>query len=138
MRLDDAARPALHRLAVGLRRIRDGERDVLDAVAVPGDVLRDLRRLPKRARQHEPDLALAEHVGGAVAHARLGSGVGDPLEAECVLVPVGGLLRVSDPELDVIPTVERHVVGRHVASIMRLERRLVQGDRVRERILSRL
>ena len=38
VRLDDAARAALDGLPVRLGGVRDGERDVLHAVAVPADV----------------------------------------------------------------------------------------------------
>src|SRR5207248_3736387 len=68
------------------------------------------------ARYDEADLALLEEVGGAVADARLGPCVGRRPEPERTLVEVRRLLRVADPELDVIPALERHEVGRGHAS----------------------
>ena len=93
--------------------VGDAERDVLHAVAVRGSVLADRRAAAKSARDDEADLVLFEHVARAVADARLGPCVRRPPEAERVLVVVGGLLRVPDPELDVVPAVERHEVRRH-------------------------
>ena len=100
-------------LAVGLRRVGHGERDVADAVAVLRVVLRDLVLLAQRARDDEADVSLLEHVGGAVAHSRLGPGVRGPREAHRVLVEVRSLLCVADPELDVIPAEQRHEVFGH-------------------------
>ena len=78
--------------------------------------LADLVLAAKRARDDEPDVALLEHVARAVAHAGLGARVRGAAEAERVLVVVRGLLRVADPELDVVPAVERHeVVGSSTA-----------------------
>ena len=62
------------------------------------------------ACEHEANLALLQHVGRAVANARLGTRVRDPLEPERVLVPVGRLLGVADPQLEVIPPFERHEI----------------------------
>ena len=59
-----------------------------------------------------------EDVGGAVADARLRARVGMPREAERVLEVVRGLLRVPDPELDVVPALERHRVVRGHAAIL--------------------
>ena len=112
-RLDDAARAALHGLAVRLGRVGNGERDVLHAVAVARVVLRDVALLADGGRHDEPDVALLEHVRGAVAHARLRPCVRGAREAERVLVEVGRLLRVADPELDVVPAAERHEVFGH-------------------------
>ena len=63
------------------------------------------------AREHEPDVALLEHVGRPIPDARLGAGVRDPFEAERVLVPVRRLLGVADPQLEVVPPVEGHEVA---------------------------
>src|SRR5712691_6413729 len=113
--LDDAARAALHGLPVRLGRVRDGERDVLDAVAVAAGVVRDLVLLSQRAGDDETDVALLEHVRGAVADARLRAGVSHAREAQRVLVVEGSLLRVADVELDVIPALDRHESGAHGA-----------------------
>ena len=69
VRLADAARAALHRLAVGLARARHLQRDVPGAVPVPARELRHLAVDAQPARDHEADVALLEHVGGAVANA---------------------------------------------------------------------
>ena len=61
----------------------------------------------------ETNLVLLEHVAHAVANAGLRACVRRAAEAERMLVVVGGLLGVPDPELDVIPTVERHEVLCH-------------------------
>src|SRR5207244_13445389 len=81
-RLDDAAGAALDGLPVRLGGVRDGERDVLDAVAVPADVPRDLVVLAERARDDEADVALLQHVRGPVADPRLGPCIGRRREAE--------------------------------------------------------
>ena len=107
---------------MGLRRVRHGERDVAHAVAVARVVLRDLVLLAERARDDEADVALLEHVGGAVADSRLGAGVRRPREAHRLLVEVRSLLCVADPELDVVPAEQRHEVFGH-APIMPLARR---------------
>ena len=67
----------------------------------------------QRARDDEPDLVLLEHVARAVAHAGLRPRVRGAVEAERVLVVERRLLRVADPQLDVIPAVERHEVFSH-------------------------
>ena len=78
------------------------------------------RVAPERAREHEADLALLEHVARAVANAGLRARVGDAVEAERVLVVVRRLLRVADPQLDVVPAVQRHEVLAHAArSVLR-------------------
>ena len=71
VRLDDAARAALHRLSIRVRRVRHGERDVADAVALRRGPPADLAVGAEAAREDEADVALLEDVGGAVAHARL-------------------------------------------------------------------
>src|SRR5262249_44083884 len=98
---------------VCLGRARDLQRDVLDAVAVARGEARDLVVLPQRARQDEADVTLLDDVRRAVAHARLGAGVRGAAEAEGVLAVGRGLLCVPDPQLDVVPPVERHEVRRH-------------------------
>ena len=104
MRLDDAARAALHGLA-GTASSRRARRAMsFDAVAVR-HANRTISLSREAAGQHEPDVALLQDVGGPVADAGLGrrrrAG-----EAERLLVVVGGLLGVADPELKVVPPVE--------------------------------
>ena len=84
----------------------------LRAVAVTACELRDLAVDAYAAREHEADVALLEHVRRAVANAGLGARIGGPREPERVLVEVRGLLGVPDPELEVIPALERHEVLR--------------------------
>ena len=110
VRLDDAARAALNGLAVRVRRVRDGERDVTDAVPLRRRPLADLAVAAKPAREDEADLALLEHVRGAVADAGLRARVRRAREAVGVLVEVRRLLRVPDPDLEVVPAVDRHEV----------------------------
>ena len=110
VRLDRPAGAALHRLPVGLGRVGHRERDVLHAVAVAAAVPRDVVVLAQRGGEHEADAPLLEHVRGAVADAGLRARVRRAREAERVLVEVRGLLGVADPQLDVVPPVERHEV----------------------------
>ena len=81
----------------------------------------------ERAREDEIDVTLAEHVRRAVADAGLRPRVSVAVEAEGVLVVVGALLGVADPELDVVPALERHLVGRGHGWIV-LGGRLRSGD----------
>ena len=124
----------LHRLPVRVRRVGHGEGDISDAVALGGRPPADLAVAAKTARQHEADVSLLEHVGRAVADACLGSRVARAREAECVLIEVRRLLRVPDPDLEVIPAVDRHeVVVAHEpdssATAKRPERRARGGAR---------
>ena len=108
--VDYAARTALHRLAIRLTCVRNGERGVSDAVPVRTGEAIDLAVPPQAARQHEADVALLDQVGGSVAHARLRSRVCGPGEAERVLVVERRLFRVADVELEMIPPVDGHEV----------------------------
>src|SRR5207302_7934708 len=94
-------------------------RDVLHAVAVPHAVTRDLVVLAQRARDDEPDAALLEDIRRAVADARLRTCVRRAREAERALVEVRSLLRVSDPELEMIPPEQGHEVLRHAGNSRR-------------------
>ena len=105
------ARAALNGLAVGVGGVRNLQGDVLRRIAMLGREAADVAVGADAAREHEPDVALLEHIGGAVADARLGAGVRDPLEAEGVLVPVGRLLGVADPQLEVVPALQGHEVA---------------------------
>jgi len=115
--LAHAARTALDRFLVGVSGVRDTQRDVLDAVAVLVRVIADLVTGMERAREHEADVALLENVARAIPYARLWACVRRAAEAECVLVVIGGLLGVPDPELDVIPSVDGHEVFGHGGSL---------------------
>src|SRR6266540_1270968 len=101
-RLGRPAGAALHRRPVGDHGVRHGEGDVVDPVAVPGDVGGDLRVGAQRGGEHEPDGSLFQHPGGPVAHARLRAGVGDRGEPEPGPVEVGRLPGVAHPQLDVV------------------------------------
>src|SRR5262249_60667857 len=61
-----------------------------------------------------------EEIRRAVADAGLWAGVRSASKAERVLVPVGRLLGVPDPQLDVIPAVQWHeiVVLRHGQTLL--------------------
>src|SRR5919204_6192003 len=112
VRLGDPAGAPLDGLSVRLGRARHLQPDVLGGVAVAAGVLRDLAVVPQAAGHDQPDVALLEHVRGAVAHAGLWPPVRGDREPERVLVEVGRLLRVPDPELDMIPPLQRHEVVR--------------------------
>ncbi len=71
-----------------------------------GDVAGDLGVGAERGGEHEADFALLQDVGGAVAEAGFGAGVGDELHAEGGAVEVGGLAGVADVELDVVGAFE--------------------------------
>src|SRR6266567_7482454 len=119
-RLGDPASSALDCGAIGAVGARYLERDVAGAVAVTAGKLRHLAVGAQAARQDEADVALLDHVGGAVADARLRPRIGRAREPERVLVEVRRLLGVPDPQLDVIPTLKRHEVGRaHVPTLTR-------------------
>ncbi len=109
--LRDPAGATLNGLTVGVGGIRNLQGDVLRRVAMLGGEAADVAVGTNSAREHEPDLALLEHVGGPIPDTRLGAGVRDPLEAEGVLVPVGRLLGVADPQLEVVPPVQGHEVA---------------------------
>src|SRR5262249_37660817 len=81
VRLDDAAGAALHGLPVRLLRVRNAERDVLRAVAVPAGEARDLRVLAQSAREDEADVSLLEDIRRTVANAGLGTCVRGAREA---------------------------------------------------------
>ena len=70
------------------------------------DVLGDGIVGAQRRGEHKADFALLHHVGGAVALAGFGAGVGDQRHAEGGAIEVGGLARVADVELDVIGAFE--------------------------------
>ncbi len=103
-------RTVLHGLRVRLGRVGNRERDVFHTISVSALMSRDLVVFAQRRRDDEADASLRERVGGAVAHARLRAGIRRQGEPERMLVEVRGLLGVPDPELDVVPAVERHEV----------------------------
>ena len=116
VRLDDCFGASRDGFAERPPGVGDAQGDVLHPVAVKEGVATDRRAAADRTRDHETNLVLLEHVTGAVAHARLRPRVRRPAKTERVLVVVGGLLRVSHPELDVVPAVEGHEVVSHVTS----------------------
>src|SRR2546425_1156087 len=63
--------PALRRLLVRAVHVFDFERDVAAAISMEPDLLGHEPLRPERRGQREADLALLEHVGGAVPHLRL-------------------------------------------------------------------
>ena len=107
----------LDRLLPGRFRIVDGERDVLDAVAVTAEFLGSRVVLAQGRLQQKADVALREQVSAAIPGAGreirpLGDG-----EAEVVGVEEGRLLGVSDEEPDVV----------HINQCKRIRRRLGRG-----------
>jgi hypothetical protein len=102
-------------LAVSVLRVLDLERNVLHAVSVRVRVPRDLVVGTERARDDEPRVSLLQDVGGTIPDARLGTRIRDRLEAERALIVIGRLLRVADPELDVVPPEQRHEVLAHAS-----------------------
>ena len=66
---------------------------------------------PDRGGQHEADLVLLQEVAGPVPDPGFGPPVADQLKAERGAVVQAGLLRVANPELDVIRAVDREGVG---------------------------
>src|SRR5512133_782750 len=113
VRLGDPARAALDCLAICVSGARHLQPDALRRVPVAAGVLRDLAVVAEATRHEQADVALLEHVGGAVTDAGLRPCVGGAREGEGVLVEVRRLLGIADPQLDVIPPVERHEVGAH-------------------------
>ena len=128
-RLGDSAGSALDGGAIGVVGARHLQRDVAGAVAVTARELRHLAIGAQAARQDEADVALLDDVGGAVADARLRPRIGRTREPERVLVEVRRLLRVPDPELDVIPSQERHEVGRAHPQILLRPGRDLRSER---------
>ncbi len=114
-RLEHAPGSALDGLAVRLGRVGYAQRDVLHPVAVHQGELADLGVAAEGAREDEADLSLLEHVARPIADSGFRAGIGDTVEAERVLVVVRSLLRVADPQLDVVPAVQRHEVLAHRA-----------------------
>ena len=111
--LADAAGSALDGFVVRARRFGHAQCDVLDAVAVACTRARNLVSGMQRTGDDKADLPLLQDVARPVADACLRPGVGGASEPECLLVVEGCLLGVPDPELDVIPAVERHEVLAH-------------------------
>ena len=87
-------------------RVLDDEGDGVDAVSVLVDVLGDLGVGAERGGEDEADFSLLEDVGGAVAKAGFGAGVGDEFHAEGGAIEVCGLRGVADVELDVVGAFE--------------------------------
>src|SRR3954470_12079291 len=111
MRLAHSTGSTLNRLPIGVGRIRDGQRRVLDTVAMGAGEAGDLAVRAETARQDEADVGLLDDVGRAVANTGFRPRVRGSRETECVLVEEGGLLGIADVQLEVIPPVDRHEVG---------------------------
>ena len=82
------------------------------AVAMAVDVLGDRVAGAQRGGQHKANLALLQHVGGAVALAGFRPGVGHQRHAKGGAIEIGRLARISYEEFDVIGAAE----GKEVAS----------------------
>ena len=104
--LERRSRAALGRLLPGRGGVVDGEGDVVHAVAVLVDVLRDLAVGAERRGEDEADVVLDQHVAGAVPNAGLQARVSDGGEAPQGPIVGGRLLGVGDPELDVVDALE--------------------------------
>ncbi len=85
-----------------------------DAIAVLMDEVRGRVLGAKRRRQHEPDIALLEHVGRRVATSSLETPVGGPMEAEAGLVKHGSLPGVAHKELEMVDAFDRAEVGHNM------------------------
>jgi len=84
--------------------------DVSHAVAVTGNVLGDGAVGSQPGGEDEGRVPLGEGVAGPVPDACFGASVGEELEAEGLLVEVGGLVGVADPELNVVDGPDRQEV----------------------------
>ena len=120
-RLQDASAAAHGHLEGGVG-ILDENRDVLDAVAVQGDVARDLVVGNQTCGKHEAQLILRQEIADAIAHARFGAGVGDLIESEGGHVIVGRLLGVADVKLDVVPVDLRERIAARLGRCAHVER----------------
>jgi hypothetical protein len=98
-------------LPVRLGGVGHRQRNVLDAVAVRAREAGELAVAAQPARQDEADVLLLEDVRRPVADTRLRAGIRGRREAEGVLVVEGGLLRIPDVELEVVPAFDREEVG---------------------------
>ena len=102
VRFDRRLRTSPHRFRkrpIGIVHLKD---DVADAVAVLPEVIRGGMIGRQRRRQDEARPALLERVRGVGAASRFESAVGNLREAEGVTVEERRLLRIPDPELDVV------------------------------------
>src|SRR5258708_1776075 len=110
-RLLDGGGAAVQRGLVRLGDVAHAQCDGLDAVAVGAHVLGDLARRRQRRGDDEAHPALLQHVRGAVAHAGLGTGVGDHVEAEGAAIELRCLPGVADVELDVVGAEQHRDAG---------------------------
>ena len=120
-RLERRDGPARGRLTPRRVDVVHGEGDVLHAVSVLRHVLRDLALVAERGGEDEADVVLHHHEAGPIANARLEARVGHRREAPERAVVVRRLLRVADPELNVVDALERQ-------EILRLRRRIGVDD----------
>ena len=115
----DAASAVLDRVVVGGAGVGHAEGDGVHAVAVAAVVVADLVVAAERAGDHQPDAALLENVGDAVALPGLEAGVGGLGEAERAREEEGGLGGVAGVDLEVVDAVDGHRVdGRCVRDLI--------------------
>ena len=106
---------ARRRLAERRCRVGHLQRDDADTVAMPSDEFCRGVIGTERAGEHEPDVALLEHVGGHVAGAGFEASIRGPVEAETRFVEDRRLPGVADEELEVIDAFDRAEVA-HASS----------------------
>ena len=82
------------------------------AIPVQLHMLGDRRIRLQRRRQHETDLILLHHIGGAVARAGLRPAIRDQLHPERRAVVIRRLARVPHVKLHIVRAVERQKILR--------------------------
>ena len=98
-------------LLVRRGRVPHGERQVLDPVAVPPDLLLGRVVLGQTRRQKQPDVALAEQAVSLLPGARREIGVLAEVEPEAVAVEVRRLPGVAHVKADVVDVDQPEGVG---------------------------
>src|SRR6185437_6999604 len=109
-RLNGATRATSQRLLIRLLGIGHRECNILDAIAVQQDMLRNRAFRLQSCRQHKANLALLQDITGAVAHPGLQARIGYRREAKCFLVENGCLPRIANVELDMVPSLDGHEI----------------------------
>ncbi len=103
--------------AEGALGVGHAQRDVDDAVAVPGDVLAERGARDDGALDDEAGAAGLQHVRGRLAVPGLGAAVGGDPHAEGGRVPVRGLPGVADGEVQVVDGLDREGIRGHAPSV---------------------